>query len=136
VIVISTITSPPPTVVIASPIDGAVVTSPVNVVGTVTSSTLANWKLEIGRLDLPTRTLLASGATAVNNSTLGTLDPTLLLNGQSQLFLTASDTAGQTSILTVHVVIDRNQKVGNFTVSFNDLTVPLAGIPIDIVRTS
>ena len=36
---------------------------------------------------------------------------------------------------TVTVVFDGNMKVGLFTLSFEDLSVPLAGIPIQIVRT-
>jgi RHS repeat-associated protein len=135
VIVSPPVTGPPPTVVITSPTEGGAVTSPTNVVGTVTSATLASWQLTIGRSDVATPTVLASGTGAVNNGTLGLLDPTLLLNGQAQLVLTATDTGGQTSILTVDVLIDRNQKIGNFTVSFDDLTVPVAGLPIDIVRT-
>jgi len=49
--------------------------------------------------------------------------------------LTGIDQSGQTSSAIVDVVVTRNVKVGNFTLSFNDLTVPLAGLPIQIVRT-
>src|SRR5207249_8363459 len=66
---------------------------------------------------------------------LGTFDPTLALNGLGQLILTATDTASQRSSSTLNVVVEGNQKIGNFTVSFTDLTVPVAGIPIDITRT-
>jgi len=32
-------------------------------------------------------------------------------------------------------VVSRNRKLGFFTISFNDLTVPMPGLPIQIVRT-
>lgn len=79
---------------------------------------------------------IATGTTAVANGTLGTFDPTLLLNGPALIQLRAIDTAGQTSTAgPITVVVTGNQKIGNFTVSFNDLTVPVAGLPIQIVRT-
>jgi hypothetical protein len=31
--------------------------------------------------------------------------------------------------------VDRKMKVGHFTVSFRDLTIPVPGIPIQVVRT-
>src|SRR5262249_55078490 len=79
---------------------------------------------------------LATGTTPVSNGVLGTLDPTLLLNGLGLLQLRATDMGGQTTTLgPISVVTTQNQKVGNFTVSFNDLTVPVAGLPIQVVRT-
>lgn len=36
---------------------------------------------------------------------------------------------------TVRVVVKDNQKVGQFTVSFVDLDVPVSGLPIRVTRT-
>src|SRR5207249_10482931 len=36
---------------------------------------------------------------------------------------------------SIQVQVARDQKIGNFTVAFQDLTVPMAGIPITVVRT-
>jgi len=35
----------------------------------------------------------------------------------------------------INVSIEKNLKVGNFTVSFSDLAVPVAGLPIEVIRT-
>jgi RHS repeat-associated protein len=84
----------------------------------------------------PTFRTLASGTTSVTNAALGKFDPTLLLNGMAEIRLRATDTTGQTSTFgPVTVVVTQNEKIGNFTVSFNDLTVPVAGLPIQVIRT-
>src|SRR6185369_11220560 len=48
--------------------------------------------------------------------------------------LSATNAGGQTSENTVSAVVGGDLKVGNFTVSFTDLDVPMAGIPIHVVR--
>jgi RHS repeat-associated protein len=125
-----------PTGSITSPGDGAEVTGPTSVVGSVSSAALASWTLEFRMQNEPAFRTIATGTTTVTNASLGTLDPTVLLNGFGLLRLHATDLFGQTTTVgPVTVVISGNQKVGNFTVSFNDLSVPLAGIPIQVVRS-
>jgi hypothetical protein len=112
------------------------VTAPISVTGTVTSAALASWTLEFKMQQDSSFTTLATGTSQVTNAVLGTFDPTLLLNGNALIQLRASDTSGQTTTAgPVTVVLTRNQKIGNFTVSFNDLSVPVAGLPIQVVRT-
>ena len=127
---------PPPSVSISSITDGAEITQPTPIIGSVTSGT---WTLDYALQDdfNPLKfTTIATGTTAVNNGTLGTLDPTLLLNGTYVVRLTSVDTtSGQTSSTSFTVSVTRNMKVGVFSLSFNDLTVPVAGIPIQIIRT-
>ncbi len=127
---------PPPTVSITSPADGTEITTAVNVIGSVGSSLLRNWVLEYEPPNDSSFHTLGTGTTAVTNGTLGTFDPTLLVNGIAYIRLTATDTSNQsTTTGPISMVLTRNQKVGNFTVSFNDLTVPVAGLPIQVVRT-
>jgi hypothetical protein len=79
---------------------------------------------------------LATGSTSVTSNALAPFDPTMLLNGIYQLRLTAVDSSGRTTTTDpISVVVDRNLKIGQFTISFNDVTVPAAGIPIQITRT-
>ncbi|HYG11873.1 MAG TPA: RHS repeat-associated core domain-containing protein, partial [Pyrinomonadaceae bacterium] len=80
-------------------------------------------------------TTLASGNTAVTNGLLGVFDPTLLLNGIYNLRLVATDSASQTTAASVNLIVNGQQKIGNFSVSFDDLNVPVSGLPIQIVRT-
>jgi RHS repeat-associated protein len=131
------VTGPPPAVSISSPADGDEVTAPTNVVGSIDKG---NWRLEysLNRDSEATGqswTLMASGSAPVSNATLAQLDPTLLLNGIYSLRLTSIDNSGQIGQATVAVIVSRALKVGLFTLSFNDLSVPVAGLPIQVVRT-
>jgi RHS repeat-associated protein len=126
------ITGTPPTVQITSPAEAATVTEPTSVTGVITSPNLNNWTLEYQSAGAVSWTQFAAGA---GSAVSGTLDPTLLLNGSTAVRLTATDKSGQTGSASINVVVARNQKVGNFTVSFTDLTVPMAGLPIRVART-
>lgn len=125
-----------PSLAISSPTDGSEVTKPTPVIGTVATG---NWALSYqAQNNYATEPLvrLASGSNPVTNATLGTIDPTMLLNGTYNLILTTTDpSSGATSSVTVPVSVTRNMKVGVFSLSFNDLTVPVAGVPIQIVRS-
>ena len=130
--VLGPVTGPPPVVSITSPTEASQVTAPTTVTGTVTSPNLDYWTLAY---EAPTASSFTPFATGTTSTVTGTFDPTLLLNGIAVIQLTGVDTSGQTTSTTVNVVVTRNLKIGNFTVSFNDLTVPVAGLPIQVVRT-
>jgi RHS repeat-associated protein/uncharacterized repeat protein (TIGR01451 family) len=122
-----------PTVSIATPTEGGEVTNVTQIIGSVSAG---NWTLDYARQDdfnPLTFTTFATGSGPVNGP-LGTFDPTLLLNGTYVIRLTTLNGSFQAST-SVIVNVTRNVKVGVFTVSFNDLTVPVAGIPIQVIRT-
>ena len=58
-----------------------------------------------------------------------------MLNGLFDIRLSATDQYGQTSRTKVSVIVERNLKVGNFTVSFTDLSIAVAGVPMEVTRT-
>jgi RHS repeat-associated protein/uncharacterized repeat protein (TIGR01451 family) len=126
----------PPSVSFTGFTDGQEITKPTPIIGSVTTG---SWKLEYSLLDgsgnPTTFTTFSSGAAPVTNSTLGTFDPTVLLNGQYVVRFSSTDNASQTSTTSSTVDVSRNTKVGNFTLSFNDLSVPLPGLPITVTRT-
>jgi len=126
--------APPAEVSINSPVDGSTITNRTSFVGSVSAGSV--WKLEYS-LNAEPRvwTTIASGNTAVTNALLGTFDPTLLVNGIYTVRLSATNAGGQTSENTVSAVVGGDLKVGNFTVSFTDVDVPMAGMPIQVVRT-
>jgi RHS repeat-associated protein len=126
---------PPPMVEISNPVEGEEVTSPTDVLGSVASTTTAVWTLEHTLKDEDTWIQFASGDTSVTGDVLGSFDPTLLLNGMHEIRLTATDLFGQSSFVSVNVVVAGDMKVGHFTLSFIDLDIPVAGIPIQIIRT-
>lgn len=130
--------APPAVVSINSPADGSTITNRTSFFGSVSEGSV--WKLEYSLntdagSDAQAWTTIASGSTAVTNGLLGTFDPTLLLNGSYTVRLRATNAGGQISESTVGAVVGGDLKVGNFTVSFTDLDVPMAGLPIQVVRT-
>jgi hypothetical protein len=131
-LVLGPVTGPPPTVSFTGLTEGMEITAPTPITGTINSPNLASWSLAYQGSGSTFFTTFAQGTTA---NVSGTFDPTLLLNGIAQIQLTAVDQSGQTTSTTVNVEVTRNLKIGNFTLSFNDLTIPVAGIPIQVIRT-
>ncbi|MEM9419250.1 MAG: RHS repeat-associated core domain-containing protein [Planctomycetota bacterium] len=77
---------------------------------------------------------LGDGATDVS---LETLNPLTLASGEYTLELLAQDTAGSiVSASTPFTIQSSNQvKLGNFALSFTDLSVAVSGIPITVTRS-
>jgi RHS repeat-associated protein len=132
---------PPPSASIDMPEDATVVTAPTNFIGTASSPILLSYQLQYrfknadGVTPNPWTTF-GSGATSVTNGVLGTLDPTMMLNGIYEIQLVASDTMGQTVATSIQTVsVEKNLKVGQFSISFQDLNVPVSGIPMQIIRS-
>ena len=65
---------------------------------------------------------------------LGTFDPTVLSNDAYVIRLVAKDLSGFKVARAVVVGVSGNAKLGQFAVSFTDLSIPLAGIPIQVTR--
>ena len=124
-----------PTVALSLPDDGAEVTLPTDIIGTADDTDLMRYVLELSEAGKNDFRVFASGTTPVVNAVLGQFDPTLLLNGIYDVRLTAEDTSGNVASVTRSYEVDGGAKIGNFTLSFNDLTIPVSGIPITITRT-
>jgi RHS repeat-associated protein len=124
-----------PAAAITTPADGAEVTSPIDVIGTATDANFFRYELSYALAGETDFTLLAGGSTAVTNGVLGQFEPTLLINDLYDLKLTVFDLGGNQSEATVTVQVARELKVGLFTITFQDLNIPLSGIPITINRT-
>ena len=125
----------PPTGAFASPAEDATITQPTDIVGTVNDANFLRYKLELAPTDADQFTTIGSGTSAIDNGVLGRLDPTLLENGLYRVRLTVEDVNGQVTTTERPYRVDGQMKIGNFRISFNDLTIPVAGIPITIVRT-
>jgi len=125
----------PPTAVIASPADDSTITMPVDIVGTVEDANLLRYKLEFGSSDSSQVTTLATGTTAINNAAIAKFDPTLLENGFYRVRLTVEDFNGQVTVDEKVYHVEGKAKVGVLVLSFKDLEIPLAGVPISIYRT-
>jgi RHS repeat-associated protein len=125
----------PPTVTLVSPSEDAVVTMPVDVVGTATDANFLRYTVEFERADSGAFTVLGAGTTAVTGGVVARIDPTLLENGIYRLRLVAEDVNAQKTVSERAIVVEGQAKVGNFRISFKDLSILLAGVPITLVRT-
>ena len=127
----------PPTVEITSPADGSDLTAPTPINGTVSNG---EWVLEysLNTNDGSTNqvwTQVATGNGPLTNEAMDTLDTTLMLNGIYSLRLKATDQYGQTSFTSISVLVDKNFKVGQLQLAFSDLSVPVGGLPIEVIRS-
>jgi RHS repeat-associated protein len=124
-----------PVVAITTPADNGQVTAPTQVIGTVQDPNLVSYTLSVAPIGSDNFTTFFTGTTQVTNGVLGTFDPTMLQNDSYDLRLTATNTGGLTSTAEVTVNVSDDLKLGKFTLSFTDLTVPVLGIPIAVTRT-
>lgn len=115
--------------------DDVDVSAPLVIRGTITDSNLAYYTLSVAPVGSSQFKEVYRGTTAVNNGTIATFDPTVLANGAYVLKFTAFDANGNGSTTERTVNVTGDLKLGNFRLSFTDLSVPVAGIPINVTRT-
>ncbi len=113
-------------------------TSPITVYGTVLDAdeyALYQWMLHKPN-DPEFSLALTEPATLDGEEYIYTqldLDVTSLANGLYQLDLIATDTRASISDGRL-IEINSDMKLGNFNVSFDDLVIPLAGVPVTVQR--
>jgi large repetitive protein len=123
-----------PTVAITSPTDTAAVFGMVSIVGTASHANFAGYKLSYRRIDETTYTQFFESTTAVVNGTLGVWDTSLLINDEYVIRLEAVTNAGVVNVVEHNVGLSGDLKLGNFRLSFSDVVIPVAGIPLQIAR--
>jgi RHS repeat-associated protein len=127
--------NPAPEANITSVGNGASVRGFVDVVGTALSPDFERYTLSYRRVDQTDYKLIRESTIQVSAASLGKWDTTLLENDNYVLKLEVHDTFGSFAAVEVEVSVTGNLKLGNFRLSFEDMTIPVAGIPITIVRT-
>ncbi len=135
VLVVDTSITEAPTVDVTVPTENATITAPTDVIGTIQDPNLVSWKLEVAPFDGGDFKQIATGTTEVSNGKLGTFDPTRFPNDSYVLRLTAVNRGGLSSSIDTTIHVAGNLKLGNFTMSFTDLSIPVAGIPILVTRS-
>lgn len=126
--------APPPAASIPSPAPDSTITLPTPLVGTASSPNFASYKLEYAPQGSSQFIKFGGGTTPVTNGTLGTFDPTLLKNGIYTVRLTVTDSSNQSSQASAQYIVDGFAKIGNFSLTFTDLNIPVAGIPVTVNR--
>lgn len=123
-----------PTALIATPADGGAVSGLTQITGTATDASFLRYELAVAPDTSAALAPIGGGETAVVDGLLGTFDPTLLVNGFYTLRLTVWDRNGNSAASTATVQVEGDLKVGNFELTFTDLAIPLAGIPLRVER--
>ncbi len=114
--------------------DGNDVTFITDITGSVKGTKLQNYTFEVFPADSEEAILSVTSTEAVEEGPLGTIDPTLLMNGYYKVVVTAY--ADEGSLTDEIVVLVRGQaKIGNFSMSFKDMTLPVTGLPVEVYRT-
>jgi RHS repeat-associated protein len=116
-------------------LDGATITAATDIIGTVDDdSGEVIYSLALSPPGQDQWTTFADGAGPIVDGVLGTLDPSLQLDGWHDLRLRSMDVGGNVVEVIVPILIDAPAKVGNMTVEFTDLEIPLSGLPIKVKR--
>lgn len=120
---------------IATPADGAAVIEPIDIVGTASDPNLVRYELAIRPAGSSgPYTLINQGETSVVGGVLGRFDPTGLMNGFYELRLRVIDAGGNETRTELTLRADGERKLGQFTLAFTDLSLPLGGLPIVLER--
>lgn len=127
-------TSDIPTATITSPSDAQSVTGMVRIVGTAAHEDLFGYKLSYRHVDETKFTQFHESTTGVTAGELGVWDTSLLLNDEYVIRLEVATNAGVVNVAEHHVGLAGELKLGNFRLSFTDMVIPVAGIPIEITR--
>lgn len=120
---------------ITSPLADSEITAPVAITGTVWDAHLDYYLLAYAPAGSSTFTEFTRHTSTIEDGVLGIFDPTLIDNGLYTIKLTAYDLAGNYRSTEVQYLVRGKMKLGIFTLSFRDLEIPLAGIPIQVYRT-
>lgn len=125
----------PPVVALHAPGDGQIITAPTTIVATVTDDNPGYYQLYVAERGKQDWRLIGEGNGNLSNAAAGELDPSLLLNGQYTLLLRAFDASGNRAETSTTFAVEGDMKVGHFSLTFEDVSIPVSGIPIVVNRT-
>ncbi len=100
----------------------------VPIIGSASSDNFTSYTLSVTRADGTNYNVLATSTNRVRAGALGMWDTTLLENDEYILRLEVNDDLFGTTVYEQSVGITGSFKLGNFKLSFTDLTIPVAGI--------
>ena len=115
--------------------EGMEVSFVTDIVGTVSGTLLDRYTFEVYPVNSDVAVYTSTGTSEVIDEALGTLDATLLVNGYYLVKVTAYASDGCGLYDEVTVLVCGNAKIGNYSISFNDLSTGLNNFPIQIYRT-
>ena len=123
----------PPQLVISNPAGESLLEGMVTFTGSVSDDNLVLWVLEYAPAGTDQWETISTGTTNVDNDVLGQLDAGLIQDDLYRFRLRAQD--HHYSVNTwIECEINSPLELGRFSLEYIDLEIPLAGIPIQIVR--
>jgi hypothetical protein len=130
----------PPTISLTAPAKDANITAPTAVTGTVSDDHVGiSYTVTVVPFDGSPSIQIGSGSTTTAMSlsiSNVTFDPTMLANGDYNIEVKATDTDDNlTTTLDQHVSVSGHLKLGREQLSVTDLTIPVAGVPLTIMRS-
>jgi RHS repeat-associated protein len=121
-----------------------IIKEPTDIIATVTDNNLEFYRVEIAPVEAinldnlgendSDYVLLSEGNSNITNQTVANLDPRLLANGSHFVKITAFDFSGNGNVQGVILNVSGQNKPGDFSLEYTDLSIPLTGIPIEITR--
>jgi RHS repeat-associated protein len=123
-----------PDVEILAPAYGTQISTPTEIIGTVSDDNLLHYTLAYSPKGKEEFIVINTGLASVENGVVGYLDPTMMKNGFYTVRLSGENTGGKLVYYDMVYEISGNMKVGNFSLGFTDLMIPVSGIPITISR--
>ena len=116
-----------------------------NITGTVNDAELEFYRVELAPISLidlsnpaandPDYITIAQGTGNVDNGVLAQIDPNLYRNDNYYLRVYTRDFSGNVNVEGVVLGINSQNKPGEFSLDFTDLSIPLTGIPIEVTRS-
>ncbi|WP_417532048.1 putative Ig domain-containing protein [Marinobacter lipolyticus] len=124
-----------PVVTLEGPESGTIVTAPTDIIATIQDDNLAIYEVLISPKGESEWQTIAEGSTSQVSAPVAPFDPSLLMNGQYDLAILAVDVNGLSGSDMMSLQVEGDLKVGNFSITLEDLSIPVAGIPIRVTRT-
>ena len=124
-----------PIVTLTSPANEAVITSPVDVIGTVDDAALLSYVIEAIPFAGGPAVVMARGTNSVVNGVLGKFDPSRLQNDTYILRLTARDAGNHVAKVERRRERGGGPQAGELPAGLRRPAVPVSGVPITVVRT-
>ena len=124
----------PPEVSFTAPSSGDTLSGVVNIQGNITDDNLANWILEYAAAGSDGWVEISSGTAPVTDGLLGQIDVGLMPDDFYRFKLTAND-FNQSSSTWIECKVNDPVKLGRFSITYEDLSLPAMGLTLNIRRT-
>ncbi|MBI4898482.1 MAG: DUF11 domain-containing protein [Actinobacteria bacterium] len=134
--------TPPPLPVAAigspTPADGQTITHQTDIQTQITAppgQSVSLWCVKAGPVGGTKKTLACGSGETGQDQTLATFDPTTLENGPYEITVTATTSNGASDSRTISVAVEGALKPGRYTTTYQDLSIPIHSLPIQVLRT-